>query len=73
MQWSVVVLWLMSEAALPTRTGTLLEARQTFPTAAECVRALPGYRQQVERDFHAEGVVVCVEKSGAQAAHPITP
>lgn len=73
MQWSVVVLWLLSEAALPTRTGTLLEAQQTFPSAAECLGALPGYRQKVERDFHAAGVVVCVEKPGAQAAHPITP
>jgi hypothetical protein len=62
MQWTLVVLWLMGEAALPTRTGNLLEAREAFASAAECVSAIPAYQQKVLHDFGARGVVVCVAK-----------
>jgi hypothetical protein len=60
MQWTIVVLWLMSEAALPTRSGILLGAREPFATLAACQQAIPGYEEQVRRDFGSRGIVVCV-------------
>lgn len=73
MQWTIVVLWLMSEAALPTRSGILLGAREPFATVAACQQAIPGYEEQVRRDFGARGIVACVARPVAGAADAATP
>ena len=68
MQWTVLVLWLLGDGALPTQTGLLLEARQKFATLAECTKALPDFQKAVVRDFGEPGVVVCVAAAEPRVA-----
>jgi hypothetical protein len=68
MQWTIVVLWLVGEGMLPTRTGALLEAREQFATLNDCVKALPDYEGRVQRDFGQPGVVVCVAAPAPRVA-----
>ncbi|MBM3506706.1 MAG: hypothetical protein FJX64_03080 [Alphaproteobacteria bacterium] len=67
MTWIVVVLWLAGDARLPTPSGTLLLARETFATEAACVAALPAFHDAVLRDFGTPGVVACAPRVGPPA------
>lgn len=60
MQWTIVVLWLLGEGILPTRSGFLLESRERFGTLADCLKSIPEYQGRVVNDFGERGVVVCV-------------
>lgn len=70
MTWTVVVLWLLGDGLLPTRTGFLLEAREVFQTEADCVAAIPRMAAQVVEDFHERGVLAC---HGLQSKPPTKP
>lgn len=58
----VLVLWLLSEARLPTESG-MLQSLENFTTLQACVEALPRYEAAVVRDFGAPGIVVCAART----------
>lgn len=68
MTWMILVLWLVGDKRLPTPTGTLLQARETFPTEAACVAAIPQYQEAVRRDFGAPGIIACAPQKGPEVA-----
>ncbi len=68
MTWVVLVLWLVGDERLPTTTGTLLQARETFPSEAACVAAIPHFQEVVLHDFGAPGVIACTPQRGPDVA-----
>lgn len=60
MTWSIVVLWLLGDAFLPTRSGSFLVAVEPFDSEQSCVAAIPRYEQYVLKDFGTPGVVACL-------------
>jgi hypothetical protein len=68
MTWLIVILWLGSDQRLPTPTGTMLQARETFATEAQCVAAIPRFEAAVQKDFGEAGIVACAVAAGAVVA-----
>lgn len=69
MTWLIVVLWLASDQRLPTPTGTMLPARETFATEAQCVDAIPRFEAAVLKDFGESGIVACAPAAAQLAAN----